>query len=303
MLKKRYLTMIMLGAVVTALLGGCSTNQSLSPSNTSLEPAQQTELQVDSLEENELYDGSNQAVNSDVQTRQDVEDVPPLEIGADGGTAETDSGKGEVASDPVKGISGSVPKVEKPSSLADSSSSSQQNDAQKPPADSSTQKPQSSTGNPRGANEKSQSNNTTKEVADSSKTFVIDDYMTMNDSLETFTAFVNRRKDFSAEEKKKIIDARSRQLEITTELMKEYKAILTKEEMEAYLVQPVGEALEAGILPANDTYDSAIKKIEEAKKNNSEISGLTKQLKEVQGGLLRTFTDKVEKEKSKLLGF
>lgn len=212
---KRFLTTVILGIVVTAILGGCSANRSLSPSNASLEPVQQTEGQAELPLENEGSGSSNEAAESDVHKEQDV---------------------------------GS-------------------------------------------------------KAADSQKALTIDDYMTMNDSLDTFTDFVNRRTDFTAEEKKKIIDARSRQLEITAELMKEYKAILTDEEMEAYLVQPVGEALEAGVLPVNDTYDQAVKKIEAAKKDNSEISKLSEQLKEVQGGLLKTFTDKVQKEKSKLLGF
>ncbi|WP_230192779.1 hypothetical protein [Paenibacillus sp. CECT 9249] len=94
-------------------------------------------------------------------------------------------------------------------------SSGQKSDGQKPRADSGdpnsgAQIPQSNTGNQKGANEKPQSNNTTKEAADSPKALVIDDYMTMDDLLGTFTAFVNRRTDFSDEEKKKIIRGSAR---------------------------------------------------------------------------------------------
>ncbi|WP_317981388.1 hypothetical protein, partial [Paenibacillus glycanilyticus] len=151
--------------------------------------------------------------------------------------------------------------------------------------------------------EKPQLNEDSKDETNYASVFVIDDYMSMNDSIEKFSAFVNKRSDFTAEDKKKIITARSRQLEITSKLMKEYKTILTKEEMDAYLVQPTGEALEPGVLPENNLYDQAVKKIEDAKKRNSEISQLTKELNQVKGGILKRFTDKVQKEKSKLLGF
>ena len=137
----------------------------------------------------------------------------------------------------------------------------------------------------------------------SSKDFTIDDYMTINDSLKNFKTFVNRRSDFTKKEKKKIISARTRQLEINEELMVEYKNILTEEEMDAYLVQPSGEALEAGMVPNIDTYDQAIKKIEKAKMSDPQISNLSKELNKVKGGILKKFVDKVQKEKSELLGF
>lgn len=131
----------------------------------------------------------------------------------------------------------------------------------------------------------------------------IDDYMTMNDSLENFTAFVNRRTDFTANQKKQIIEARTRQLEINDALMAEYKKILTEEEMKAYLVQPAGEALETGMVPTNDAYNRAVQKINQAKSSDTEAARLTKELSQVKGGILGTFVDKVQKEKSKLLGF
>ena len=133
--------------------------------------------------------------------------------------------------------------------------------------------------------------------------FTIDDYMSMNDSLENFTAFVNRRTDFTANQKKQIIEARTRQLEINDTLMAEYKKILTEEEMKAYLVQPAGEALETGMVPTNDAYNRAVQKINQAKSSDTEVAHLTKELSQVKGGILGTFVDKVQKEESKLLGF
>lgn len=166
--------------------------------------------------------------------------------------------------------------------------------ATKPNTPVSTTKPNNNSGS---------STKTPNGSGNSSAEFTIDDYMTMNDSLEKFTAFVNRRADFSQEEKKQIISARSSQLEITDKLMAEYKKILTKEEMDAYLVQPAGEALEAGMVPVNDNYNQAIAKIEKAKKSDTEIARLSKELDKVKGGILKKFVDKTQKEKSKLLGF
>lgn len=133
--------------------------------------------------------------------------------------------------------------------------------------------------------------------------FTVQDYMTMNDSIENFTAFVNRRSDFTSDEKKEIIDARTRQLEISAELMQAYKKILTADEFAAYQKQPEVQALEPGAAPVDDVYTSAINKINAAKKSDKSISGLNKELEQVKGGLLGGFVDKVGKEKSKLLGF
>lgn len=164
----------------------------------------------------------------------------------------------------------------------------------KPNAPESTTKPNNNSGS---------STKTQNSSGNSSSEFTIDDYMTMNDSLENFTAFVNRRTDFSEDEKKEIINARASQLDITDKLMAEYKKILTEDEMNAYLVQPIGEALEAGMVPANDNYDEALKKIDKAKSSDTEIARLSKELDKVKGGILKTFVDKAQKEKSKLLGF
>lgn len=67
-----------------------------------------------------------------------------------------------------------------------------------PKGNSSSTKPSDKTENAQAGSTTNQKNNS----GSASTEFTIDDYMAMNDSLESFTAFVNRRSDFSDSEKK-----------------------------------------------------------------------------------------------------
>lgn len=133
----------------------------------------------------------------------------------------------------------------------------------------------------------------------------IDDYMKMYDSIGNFKAFVNKRDDLTKSQKKKVIKARTQQIKVSDELMDEYKKILTDEEMDAYLKAPEKVAVVAGAMPAdNKLYDDAVSKIEKATKKDKNLADLSKKLDKIKASEpYHSFIKKVEKEKSKLLGF
>lgn len=138
---------------------------------------------------------------------------------------------------------------------------------------------------------------------DASGELVIQDYMAMYDSIENFTAFTNKRTDYTEAQKAEIIAAMTRRMEITNLLNAEYNKLLTAEEMEAYLLAPDGEAVTPGQVPLSDAYVSAINKINGAKNSDTEIARLSSEMDLLDSGILGEFIKIAQREKSKLLGF
>lgn len=155
-----------------------------------------------------------------------------------------------------------------------------------------------------GSSKKSAQAGTLKTIKKTQK-LTIDDYMSMYDSLDNLKAFVNKRNDLTKSEKKKVIKARTQQVKISDELMAEYKKILTEEEMEAYLKAPAKVAVVAGAMPVDNTlYNEAVSKIDKATKKDKNMAELSKKLDKIKAGEpYHSFIEKIEKEKSKLLGF